>query len=62
VEDFIRDDSETGGVCCLKKHIKNTITFDNSRFFIRFFDEDNGETVDKIIKISEKISLSVWKN
>lgn len=62
IEDFIRDDSETGGICCLKKHIKNTITFDNSRFFMRFFDEDNGETIDKIIKISEKISLSVWKN
>lgn len=46
----------------VKKHVKNDITFENAKLYLRFFNEETENVVDKVIVVNEKITYEQWKN
>lgn len=47
----------------VKKHVKNDVTFDNAKLYLRFLDDSTQRAVmDRNIVVSEKITKEQWKN
>lgn len=46
----------------VRNHVKNDITFENAKLYIRFFNEDSDEVTDKVIIVNEKITYEQWKS
>lgn len=47
----------------VKKHVKNEVTFDNAKLYLRFLDETNDVVVvDRHLVVNEKITKEQWKN
>lgn len=47
----------------LSNHIRNRATFDNSKLYIRIYDDGENKVDDRVIIIADKINdIQVWEN